>query len=271
MPHLKTQKGITWNYEIDGEGPALVFVHGWGGDLRLWSGQSEYFSKDFQVIRLDLPGHGRSSWKKTDLPTIARDLEELFKNLNIPEINIVGSSLGGLVILQWFDLFPKRFKRIAWVGSLPKFLQVDGDFSFGLKLNWLRKLDGQLETNYPKIVDIFFRSLFTPIERRTDRYRYLTQFRRNEIVAQKDALKEFLNILKKEDLRRVISKIRASKIPIQILNGTDDYICSKESVLYLQQELPHSEVKFFQDCGHFPFLTRVKEFNSALETFLKRE
>ncbi len=267
MPYLTTQKGISWNYEIDGQGEPIIFLHGWGGNLRLWSGQVGYFSGDYKVMRMDLPGHGQTSWKKMNLSMMARDLEEVAKILEFQQINVVGSSLGGLMAIQWFDLFPKRFKRMALVGALPKFLH-SSNYPYGLELKQLKKLDGQLETDYPAIVNIFFRSLFTRQERQTSRFKYFLQSEKNETIPQKKALREFLNVLEKEDLRKTFEKLNQRSIPLQILSGTDDPICSKEAVSYLQRELPHARVELFKDCGHFPFLTKPQEFNEALEKFL---
>ncbi len=267
MPHLRTQKGISWNYELDGQGEVIVFLHGWGGNLRLWSGQVGYFSGNYKVMRMDLPGHGQTSWKKMSLSMMARDLEEGAEILGFQQINVVGSSLGGLIAIQWFDLFPKRFKRMALVGALPKFLH-SADYPYGLELEQLKKLDGQLETDYPAIVNIFFRSLFTRQERQTSRFKYFARFEKNEAVPRKEALREFLNVLEKEDLRKTFDKFNQHSIPLQILSGAEDPICSKEAVSYLQRELPPARVKFFKDCGHFPFLTKPLEFNEALGYFL---
>lgn len=324
MPYLKTKQEILWHYELDGRGEPIVFLHGWGGDLRLWSAQSEYFSHRYKVIRIDLPGHGKSGWKKMSLPAMAQDLEKILdrllsfvqpksidswktkrntapaflknlveagtvpassinftrkagadhnmilvkeKSVKCKQINMIGSSLGGLIALQWFDLFPERFNRLILVGALPKFLMTQ-DYPYGLELPRLQKLDEQLNTDYPAIVNIFFRSLFTRQERESSRFKYFEQFKKNDVVPWKDALREFLHILEKEDLRKTLEKINRRLIPVQILNGTDDYICSKEAVGYLQRELPRARVELFQDCGHFPFLTKPKEFNEALENFL---
>ena len=268
MPYLKTSTGILWNYETKGENEPIVFLHGWGADLRLWNAQAEYFSRGYKVISIDLPGHGRSSWERISLVQITRDLEEISKILNLEKINLVGSSLGGLIAFQWFDLFPKRFKRIILIGAFPKFLQAD-DYPFGLEPQRLRKLDAQLTTDYPAMVNIFFRSLFTRWERESTCFKYIAQFRKNGIVPLKEALREFLDILEKEDLRPTLSKLSQSALPIQILNGTDDYICSKDTVGFLKEKLPQARLKLFEDCGHFPFLSQPHAFNAVLEEFLK--
>jgi len=265
LPYLTTQRNFQWHYTLSGAGEPLLFVHGWGADLRLWAQQALYFSKRYRVMTIDLPGHGKTHWKPLPFDRMVRNLKDATERLGLNGMNVVGSSLGGLVALKLFDLFPEGVKRMVWVGCLPKFLHSP-DYPFGLKLEWMRRLAGQLDTDYPLIVHIFFRSLFTPEERESPLFQWFKKFRKNEDLPQREALRGFLDILQKEDLRGVFSKIR---IPFQIINGTEDYICSKDAVNFLKRRLPAARVHLFQDCGHFPFLTKPREFNRVLERFLR--
>ncbi|MBZ0167121.1 MAG: alpha/beta hydrolase, partial [Candidatus Omnitrophica bacterium] len=77
MGHLKGSNGIVWHYDLEGEGTPLVFLHGWGVDKRVWRQQSKYFSRHYQVLTVDLPGHGQSSWAKIDLSRMCEDLSKM--------------------------------------------------------------------------------------------------------------------------------------------------------------------------------------------------
>ena len=53
--------GVDIHYEVYGKGePTLVFIHGWSCDRSYWRAQVEYFAKQYQVITIDLAGHGES-------------------------------------------------------------------------------------------------------------------------------------------------------------------------------------------------------------------
>ena len=55
--------GIPLSYEVHGTGlPALVFVHGWSCDRTYWSKQLDHFAQKYQVVALDLAGHGESGF-----------------------------------------------------------------------------------------------------------------------------------------------------------------------------------------------------------------
>ena len=264
MPDLKAPSGLVWSYELKGSGEPLLFVHGWGCSQKVWKQQSEYFSRNFKVLTVDLPGHGKSSWAKVSLEDMANDLDGLTNELGLKQLNIVGSSLGGLVILKLLALHPAKIKRLILVGTLPQFLQTK-DSPHGLELDRIRSLSNLLETDYPAIVQIFFRSLFTGQERRSARYQWLQQFGPKEEVPQKEALKTFLEFLQAEDLSDTLRKIN---FPVQFINGTEDYICTADSIRALQKTVAGSRLELFKGCGHFPFLTKPVEFNRVLEKFL---
>ncbi len=264
MPH--SIGSATWHYTMHGTGETLLFIHGWGGNHRLWQAQTVYFGQHYKVIVLDLPGHGKTVWQPFSVEEMARQLNILLDQLEITSVTAVASSMGGLIVLKLYELFPERFKRMVFVGALPKFLQTD-DFPFGLAGERIEKLSRQLETDYPEIVAIFFRSLFTKKERALGRFKWLEQFGQSDDLPQKEALKDFLQILMKEDLRKIIPTI---KIPVQIINGTEDYICSLQAVNYWKSQLPTVDVELFKECGHFPFISYQKDFNERLETFLKK-
>src|SRR6185295_15405291 len=104
MPNLTTASGIDWHFEADGIGDDLLFIHGWGVDRRIWRQQLKYFAKFYRVIAVDLPGHGKSEWKKITLEVMARDLHEVLAHLQVKQISVVGSSLGGLLALKLYEI-----------------------------------------------------------------------------------------------------------------------------------------------------------------------
>ncbi len=258
-------KTISWHYEIHGSGEPILFLHGWGGSLRIWEQQVESFLKKYKVLTIDLPGHGKTEWREVDLEKIAQGISGLLNHLKMNKINFVGNSVGGLLGLKLFELHPEVFKRFVLVDSLPKFLKSK-DFPFGLERERIEKLNAQLDTDYPAIVDIFFRSLFVRQERQDGKLSWLMKFRQQDDLPQKEALKKVLDILMEGDLRDTFKKL---SVPVLIINGTGDYICSQEAILFLQKELPTACVHFIKNTGHFPFLTKPKEFNEILEGFLR--
>lgn len=295
MPHIKGHSGINWFYEIHGEGEPIVFLHGWGVDRRIWRQQTKHFSEMYKVIGFDLPGHGESSWKKVTLDEMGSDLLKIIKHMKLKEFTLVGSSLGGLFALKLYELISRdnteikvkknggwflnffqakateashlKINRLVLVGSMPKFARSE-DYPYGLDVAQMKKLGGQLDTSYPSIVNIFFRSLFTDEERASRRFKWLQKFRQTDEVPMKQALSEYLDVLEQSDLREVLKNCG---VPMQYINGTEDAICTRATVEYLRSLSPHARFDDFERCGHFPFLSKPHEFNQILEDFLNQE
>lgn len=267
MPYLETRR-LKWHYEIEGpeSAPSILFIHGWGVDSRIWRQQVKHFSDFYRVIAVDLPGHGKSDWKKISLAEMADDIVVGIGQLGIKEFGIVGSSLGGMVALKIFNEHPRVVKFLVLVGSHFKFAKSD-DYPYGLDVERIRKLGGQLHTDYPSIVNIFFRSLFTKQERSTRRFKWIQTFRNSISMPQKEALVEMLDILEKEDLRSSLSLVN---VPLQFINGTEDYIFPKETFLHLREKAPQAEFEWLEECGHFSFLSKPYEFNEILQRFLTK-
>ena len=82
----------------------------------------------------------------------------------------------------------------------------------------------------------------------------------------KQALSEYLDVLEQSDFRDVLQKCA---VPMQYINGTEDAICTRETVEYLRSLSPHARFDDFERCGHFPFLSKPHEFNQILGEFLE--
>jgi len=95
---LPDGEGQLW-VEVAGQGPALVFIHGFGLDMAMWDRQFEHFSRTHQVIRYDLRGFGRSSRPVGAYDHVA-DLVHLLKALGVSSASLVGLSLGANVALN---------------------------------------------------------------------------------------------------------------------------------------------------------------------------
>lgn len=267
MPIVKTPDGVDWFYEISGDGDShLLFLHGWGVDRRIWRQQIKYFQSSYRVMTVDLPGHGKSSFADISLEMMAQGLREVMVDSGFSPCHVVGSSLGGLLALKFYELFPSAFLRMTFVGSAPKFSRSE-DYPYSLDVPRIRKLAGQVESRYPQIVEVFFRSLFTREERAGRRYLWMQKFRNHDLEKpNQNALLEYLDILEKEDLRHVLPRVN---VPMQFINGNGDEICTPDTVKYIQTIAPHARYDDFPGCGHFPFLTKPYLFNTVLEDFGK--
>lgn len=101
----------------DGGDRAVVFVHGWSGNLGHWHRQMADLRTGRRLVALDLPGHGRSDKPETDysMDLFARSVLAVLDELEIVRAVLVGHSNGVPVIRQLHRLAPERVEAMVFV------------------------------------------------------------------------------------------------------------------------------------------------------------
>jgi len=106
-------------YEVTGQGPAVVLVHGFGLDMRMWEPQVDQLAARFRVVRYDCRGFGASGPFDPAIPyTHAGDLIALLDHLGIGEAVLAGLSFGGRVVLQTALAAPVRVRGLVLLDAV---------------------------------------------------------------------------------------------------------------------------------------------------------
>lgn len=87
-------------YEVKGEGPVVVLIHGFSLDTRMWDDQFDVLAKNYHVVRYDVSGYGRSSIPDRKISAVG-ELNELLRILDIQKATIVGMSMGGAIAINF--------------------------------------------------------------------------------------------------------------------------------------------------------------------------
>ncbi len=104
---------------IDNSKDTIVFLHGSGLSHIVWSLTEQFFSnKKFNVLSIDLPGHGNSDGPCIDtIEKIADWLEKVFAELKINNLILIGHSQGCLEALEYSFKFKDRLKKLVFIGG----------------------------------------------------------------------------------------------------------------------------------------------------------
>ena len=107
---------------IENSKDTIVFLHGSGLSHIVWSLAEQFFSsKNFNVLSIDLPGHGNSDGPCLDsIEKIADWLEKVFVKLQLKNLILVGHSQGCLEILEYSSRYKERIKKLVFVGGSNK-------------------------------------------------------------------------------------------------------------------------------------------------------
>jgi 3-oxoadipate enol-lactonase len=125
--------GAALVYETHGTGPAVVLVHGFGLDMRMWDPQVPALAANFLVVRYNCRGFGSTGPFDSAIPyTHADDLIALLDHLDIGEAVLVGLSFGGRVALQAALLAPARVRALVLLDAVLDGVPWDPESAAGL-------------------------------------------------------------------------------------------------------------------------------------------
>lgn len=106
--------------EVPHDGETVLFLHYGGGNLAMWQGVLPFFEKQYQLLLVDLRGHGLSD-KPADgyqMDVMAQDIHHLLSALSLEKVHIVGSSLGAEVGLSLAANHPEQVRSLTCEGAL---------------------------------------------------------------------------------------------------------------------------------------------------------
>ncbi|MBO7282311.1 MAG: alpha/beta hydrolase [Alistipes sp.] len=103
MDYRYKYNGIELSYSIEGEGDAVILLHGWGCDKSIWKSSIEVLRSNFRVVAVDFAGFGASEEPETiwGVEEYTCSVEALLKELNIQSPTLVGHSFGGRVSILY--------------------------------------------------------------------------------------------------------------------------------------------------------------------------
>src|SRR5699024_6333871 len=109
MNLFTTSDGIALNYKTSGEGKAIVMIHTAFDNFTVFNDLETKFNKDYQVVLIDLRGHGYSDKpNEINFRTYAKDIKELLDYLYIHECSIIAHELGGSIATLLNDITPEE-------------------------------------------------------------------------------------------------------------------------------------------------------------------
>ena len=117
-----TVDGIKLHSSATGKGQrTVILVHGWTCDDTTWEKQVPALAKDYRVLTLDLPGHGKSGGPKDgqlSMDLFARAIESVRVEAKADRVVLVGHSMGTPVIVQYARNYPQHVAAMVFVDGL---------------------------------------------------------------------------------------------------------------------------------------------------------
>lgn len=257
MPTIPTNQ-INLYYEEQGQGPALVFIHGLGSSTRDWEYQAPEFARDYRVITFDLRGHGKSDKPAGPytMPMLASDLAGLLQKLQIPSVHLAGMSLGGGVAFQFVLDHPGMVKTLTIINSGPSL----GGTPEQAKQEVERRAGIVKQMGMRAMGEALSPALFPKPEQAALRETFVARWAENDPQAYIEATRSMLGW-------NVTDQLGSIACPTLILAADQDYspVAAKEAYAAL---IPNAQLVVIPDAHHALPLECPEKFNAALAGFL---
>ena len=128
-------------YKNENTSKWVTFIHGAGGSSSIWFQQFRAFKNEFNILFIDLSGHGKSKSRFSEnskegytFELITGDIVEVLNNLSIKKSHFIGVSLGTIIVRDIADRFPTLVESLVLAGAILKFnirsnmLMIFGNF-----------------------------------------------------------------------------------------------------------------------------------------------
>lgn len=241
----------------------VTFVHGAGGSSSIWYKQIRDFSKQFNVLLVDLRGHGKSKQaiqgklKHYSFDKIGDDVIEVLKHLKITSTHFVGISLGTIIIREITERFPKLTKSMILGGAVMK-LNLRGQI--------LMRLGSAMKSVIPYL--LLYRFLaFVIMPRKTHRESRNLFINEAKKVYQKE-FKRWFTLISQINPLLSFFRIKDSGIPTLYIMGAEDHMFLP-SISKLVKNHASSVLHVIPNCGHVVNVEQPEEYNLEVIRFIK--
>lgn len=242
----------------------VTFVHGAGGSSSIWYKQVRDFKKEFNVLILDLRGHGNSKPTLKDtfnskytFDSITNDIVEVIEHLKIQKSHFIGISLGTILIRNLAEKRPELVKSMIMGGAI-------------IKLNFRSQVLMKLGVVFKSVVPymlLYKLFAFIIMPKRNHKNSRLLFVNEAKKLYQKEFIRWFKLTAEINPLLRFF-RAKDIKIPTLYIMGAEDHLFLP-SIKHIVSEHLSSTIFVIENCGHVVNVEKPVTFNVQTIRFIQ--
>jgi pimeloyl-ACP methyl ester carboxylesterase len=256
-------RGEQLEYEIRGTGIPVMLVHGFTEDRQIWDQVLEGICESYQWILPDLPGSGRSAFNTSlsQLTDFAEAVKAIADHEQIPEIILIGHSMGGYISLAFAEKYPEKIRALGLFHSSSYADSPEKKESREKNIHFILKHGAApfVQQAIPGLFSDTFKSEHPEeIRKLVDRY---ANFTRDSLVQYLEAMKQ----------RPATTGVLESILkPVLFIMGEEDRVVPLNDAL-AQCHLPRiSYIHILTRSAHMGMIEKTSLCNSILDQFLEQ-
>ena len=248
--------GLKINYINKGTGKNILLLHGWGVCMDLYKNLINQLAKSNNVYALDLPGFGKSDEPNEiwNVDKYVDFVQKFIKKLNLKEINLIGHSFGGRIIIKLANKNGLEFKinKIVLLGSA----------GIKHKLKFNKKVKVRVYKVCKKIINC------KTIQKRCPGFidKLKSKFGSDDYKKASNIMRGSLVQVVNEDLTNLIPNIKSETL---LIWGTCDEATPIEDGRKMKELIKNSELVEIEGATHYAFLESPLFVNQMISEFLK--
>ena len=262
--------GMQVHYRDEGKGFPIVLVHGTASSLHTWNDWTTALSKNYRVIRMDLPAFGLTGPNKDanySIEAYTKFLQQFLSKIKLDKFYLAGNSLGGNIAWNYAAEYPEQVEKLILLDAsglptnkpqpaifkMAKTPVLNSIFLYVTPKFFIKKNMEQVYADKTKITD----DLVT-------RYHKMA-LRVGNRLAFIDRAKTDFRLGEKSNL----AKLKSIEIPALLIWGAKDTWIPLENGKRMNNIIPNSILVVLENSGHVPMEENPKESFEVLNSFLK--
>ena len=235
----------------------IMFIHPAFANHTCFDLQFEHFKDNYKVIAMDLLGHGKSVGKGSIVDT-SEFIKEIMLKENINKINLVGVSIGAVLIQDFANKYPDKVASLCCIGGY----DINNFDSSIQKENSREQMKMMLKA-------VFSIKAFAKANKKISAYTKEAQDRFYEMNLEfrKSSFKHFAS------LKGIVNKFQIEEREYPLMIGVGEYdnnMAMKAAKMWSETE-PNCKFVIFNNAGHIVNMDIPNEFNNTLEDFLQNK
>lgn len=262
MPTLKSENCRIY-YEIEGQGTPLVLINGFTNHLGMWDSFAASFQHQFQVLRFDPRGAGRSETPSSSfsIKQIADDLIALLDAHSLQQADMIGFSMGSTIIQTIALHYPDRLGKAAMISPFNRF--PTSAYMQALNNAHLRNYGVDLSLLIEKTLPWLYSSTFLKDPIRVKQT--IEDLINNPYPQSSEGYDKQLEALYDFD---ETDKLHEITHPILLIAGMEDLYTPLYAAQKLLESLPNATLEILSQVGHMGHIERKQETLNLITTWL---